>query len=307
MSRRLVVENFIKEVGSKVLKRIVDNVTLVNVNNVFSDKIGDTKYFDAISFYQAMDDHEVMAFASHSKINHILNIEDPIVTKHLVLSFLMITQSQLFHTDPFAAITSIFLADERAIDNFLTKGEADFPDDLSSLRVSFCSSSEKEDVLETVSEALNEIPGASRHRSEIVLMVDELFTNALYNAPTTLMGNISKDRKNMVVLGSAREAVIQIAYDKKLKRAYIGCTDLFGTLAPSALIDKVYQTYNKGVESSLSFASGGAGIGVRLLFEKAESMSICVQKEEKSCLIFSIDLSQKKGGVSKKSLHLLQV
>jgi len=298
------VNSFIAALVRDCHPELKKSIVLVNINKDFNTT--EQYNFGAVGLYGKLHHSDIISFAARTGIRNIINIHSEIWKKHLVTAFLMQLRPNMFIKDPCKTINTIYFSPQAEIDRFLAEGEADFPSTYKVLDFTFGSSMEKSDLMEEILISLDSIPGAKRQKEEIMLIVDELFTNALYNAPTVSMGTGSISRKDSVSLKAEKKANIQITFDQESRNIYIGCVDLFGTLLPQQLVNKLNNTYKKGVESSITFGVGGAGIGVRLMYEKSDCMSICVQSEKKTCMMFSVPLTKKKGEFSGKNLHFLQ-
>lgn len=147
------------------------------------------------------------------------------------------------------------------------------------------------------------IPGASRFQSVAMMVLDELFTNAIYNAPVVRMdGNSSVSRKISITM--KEDAFIFLECSRK--KIHIGCIDPYGTLVPDKLVRKLSAIYSNGADESMRFEeNGGAGIGFRMMFDKCTEMFVGVQKMKKTCVFFSLPVNMKEyGGNVPKNIHL---
>ncbi|MEM9492339.1 MAG: hypothetical protein AAGC55_24545, partial [Myxococcota bacterium] len=137
-------------------------------------------------------------------------------------------------------------------------------------------------------------------------VVDELVTNAIYNAPRTRDGEpkyAKLSRREPVVLEEHEVGQLQFACDG----AYIAIAqvDPFGSLTRDTVVSYLNRCLIKG-PSQLSDASGGAGIGLYRVFQSLSKFIINIQPGRQTEVITLIDLrmSMRRFRQAAKSFHI---
>ncbi|OQW46877.1 MAG: hypothetical protein A4S09_02925 [Proteobacteria bacterium SG_bin7] len=137
---------------------------------------------------------------------------------------------------------------------------------------SFHSSDEKESVVEQAVSTVTAHSGGRRFADDVRTIADEFFTNVIYNAyhgpnsriSRTVTTKLPKDKAGELhVMGSENELMIAVF-------------DLFGTLEIEALIQKIQKSFFLGISRSMSYSSGGAGIGCRLVLDRSQRYWVIV-------------------------------
>lgn len=167
----------------------------------------------------------------------------------------------------------------------------------------FNSSGEKQNFLKVLRASSFNIPHARASVDPITTIADELFTNALYNAPTGHGGS----RKSAVEIDPALSAEIFLQHDDE--HLLIGCRDRFGSLVLEAVLFNLYDIYQRGIASSIRPGTGGAGIGFRMMFGLCVSTYIIVDpgKQTLICFVLPLGARSKRRQSPFKNIHLRRV
>ncbi len=137
--------------------------------------------------------------------------------------------------------------------------------------------------------------GATHHiraRLVDVLMVaaDEMFTNALYNAPTDGSGNhlyAGLSRSVKVVLNSPSHVEIELRCDGQ--RLGIATVDPFGSLQPQVVLESLKRCFHRAEPRPGS--TGGAGLGLYLLLGSLSHVIFNVALGRRTEVIGLMDIS----------------
>lgn len=137
-------------------------------------------------------------------------------------------------------------------------------------------------------------------------IVDELVTNAIYNAPRTSDGKpkyAMLSRRETVVLEEHEAAELQFACDGDY--IAISQVDPFGSLTQDTVVSYLNRCLVKGPQQ-LSTSSGGAGIGLFRVFQSLSKFIINIHPGHKTEVICLIDLrlSMKRFREAPKSFHI---
>ena len=167
----------------------------------------------------------------------------------------------------------------------------------------FTSSDEKQIFLTNLRASVFEIPHARATVDPVATIADELFTNALYNAPTGHGGS----RKAAVELDASQSAELFVEHDDE--NLLIGCRDRFGSLVLEAVLFNLYDIYQRGIASSIRPGTGGAGIGFRMMFGLCVSTYIVVDPGKQTFVGFVLPLGAgaKRRQSPLKNIHFSRI
>lgn len=177
-----------------------------------------------------------------------------------------------------------------------------------SMAIPFRKIGDKISVLEVLQNAFALGIKSESIRSDLLLVSDEFFTNAIYNAPfqerngqkLSVVDRSSPD----FLLNDVKQARLWFAYDED--RIFLACQDYYGSLNPTQMIERIYKCINDGVGSAINWGQGGAGIGSFMIYKLASSMIIAVQPGISTIVgaVFPRRMSQRRREHLGKSMHI---
>lgn len=164
----------------------------------------------------------------------------------------------------------------------------------------------KQDYINEVAKYATALGCNERVVELIETIVDELVTNAIYNAPRTPEGEPKykqRSRREPVVLEDSEAGELQFACDGDY--IAIAQIDPFGALTQETVVSYLNRCLVKG-PNQISEASGGAGIGLYRVFQSLSKFVINVDPGKKTEVITLIDLrlSMKRFRQATKSFHI---
>ncbi len=181
---------------------------------------------------------------------------------------------------------------------------------LTSLSMKFNCSSQKRKVLDGLIKTSQGQSFSQTITDDIVAVADEMFTNAIYNAPfvdinTQKNPGVSRLEPN-VKLPPGKFASIFLAHDQS--RIVIGCMDPFGSLDLKRYLNKINATYSRGPAAAINFGPGGAGIGSYIIFNAGSSLYFGVWPGAATIItcVIPLGLSNRKRIQLPKHLHWIQ-
>lgn len=175
---------------------------------------------------------------------------------------------------------------------------------------SFNCSSQKQTVLKQVVKALVQKGFSQILIDDVNSVVDELFTNAIFNAPfvnQTTQKNPGVSRFSMeITLARDKHVRLFVAHDKD--RLLIGCHDPFGSLDLQTHIKKIKTTYENGPAGTMNYGTGGAGIGSYIIFNAGTSLYFGVWPGHATILtcIVPLGMSNRQRQQLPKHFHWIQ-
>ena len=166
---------------------------------------------------------------------------------------------------------------------------------------------DKFSVLAKIENYTKGLTKASSLLYEVLNTADELYTNAIFNAPYMDFKNenqgIERDFRNVMVDSNKRP---QMFAGHDGSRMVLGCKDQFGTLNVEKLLARIKKCYESDLANVINYSSGGAGIGAFMIFESAASVYIGVKQGIQTlvCCSFAYKLSSVSRSQLPKNLHI---
>lgn len=244
-----------------------------------------------------VDETTILSHVLDSQLAHVCHEQNVNFEEELHTSALMLTSPELFFEKP---LTSILMPDKvRQLDD--SKFEI--------WATSFHKISEKVDVISEIRSLIEERLGYQTIASDIGLIADELFTNAIFNAPyvdqkTYLNPGLSRSDSNTAMPEPNRGRVF---IGLEGKRLVVGVKDPFGTLNISKLFKRIKNCHDNGVAENINTGPGGAGIGSYLVYQASTSYYAAVNEGEATILCCSIplEMSGRKRQQLPKNIHCI--
>lgn len=228
-------------------------------------------------------------------LHHVVQLSNAQFKSELNTSALMLNDSDLFFNKPVVSILSPDQAEtSKDSDYILWEKE-------------FTYKETKTRDLDELDEFLEPIIRQQSTRQSIRLIADELYTNAVYNAPLTKLGKQLLKILPFRKYNKPKSARLFIA--KHDDRLIVGCEDQFGSLRVSALMKRVKSIYKKGVGSSIKYTSStGAGIGTYMILQACTSYFAAVYEDKKTLVmgVIPLGMSSRKREELPKNIHLIQ-
>ncbi|HMN67837.1 MAG TPA: hypothetical protein PKC28_04790 [Bdellovibrionales bacterium] len=175
----------------------------------------------------------------------------------------------------------------------------------------FDSSAQKRAVLDSFGKTMKSKGLSQTLVDDVVLVADEMFTNAIFNAPFV-------DQKTHVNPGVSRlDLDVQLERGKfgrlilaeHAGRLLVGCEDPYGSLSLPMCLHKIKATYDRGVAESMNFGSGGSGIGSYIIYNTGSSLYLGVNPGLKTtlCCVIPHGMGNKRRAQMPKNLHCIQL
>lgn len=175
----------------------------------------------------------------------------------------------------------------------------------------FTSSSQKTEALNEIISLMTSSAAGQTVIEDVVSVSDELFTNALYNAPfvdavTGHNPGISRNEVD-IRLEDGKSGRLFLAMNESL--LVVGCEDPYGSLNVDRYMRKIQATYARGPAATMNFGPGGAGIGSYIMFNAGASLFFGVKPKQLTtlCCAIPLGMSYRKRVVLPKHLHWIQL
>lgn len=146
--------------------------------------------------------------------------------------------------------------------------------------------------------------------AEVLLVADEMVSNAIFNAPFVPLDNQRSgiDRKSNVLSENFTE-LAQFKLFLSDTTILVSCVDFFGRLNIGAFLQRILDCYDQGLAKKMNMGHGGAGIGSHMMYHHSMGMYLAVQKEHATCVAcaFPRSLSSRKREGLAKTLHIFDI
>jgi hypothetical protein len=159
------------------------------------------------------------------------------------------------------------------------------------LAFSCSSSSEKDTLLASFESFTGEDTVPQDVRNTMAMALDELFTNAIYNAPV-------KEGKHLFTARSRTERIqvdrpVKVAFARNAKYLAISVRDGYGSLSSSKVISSLRRCY-ESQHAAPENKAGGAGLGFFMMLQGVSRMIVNIHPGEYTEIILVRRLDQRR-------------
>lgn len=253
---------------------------------------------DTVGIGYGIGDVRVLDLVLNNGLKHVCQDENVCFESELNTSALMLLSPETFIEKPLASILDPV--------NAIQKPETDFR----SWYLKFKRAGQKAEALKEIEQHLGGLVKSQSVISDICGVMDELFTNAVFNAPFVnpdTAENPGISRSNLEIeMPQTYEGEAFIGYDAE--RVVVGVRDPFGSLNVNKLFGKIRDCYENGVESNINMGPGGAGIGSYMVYSASASYYAAIRKGFATivCCSIPIKMSSRKRASLPKNIHYIE-
>lgn len=279
-------ESSIQSVVDDLNDRYEKKISVVKMGA--SEEVRDfTRHCLAIS--DSLDPNSVLRTVRDTELSHLVQTSNPVVENEMYASAQIIADANAFFSCPIKGILRPKINSKTNTNNF---------------QMVFNSSKQKNDFLEGLKIYLSGFVKRESTIDEILLIADEMFSNAIFNAPyINSVGAKGVNRNEGEVTSDKSAVFLAGCTDNQLA---LCCIDQYGSLDLNALLERIYKCYDQGAEEVMDkTGKGGAGLGVFLVFDGSSSLYSLVKPGKFTLMANTIPLglSRKKKQMIQKSLH----
>lgn len=239
---------------------------------------------------------QVLSICSDKQADHVVQKSNVEIERELKLSYSATQAPDLFIKYPL----SVIMGEENPSEE--TEKEK--------LGLSFFLSTpdDKDTALEKLEEYIGQYCKRQSVVADIRLCADELVSNSLFNAPyvnkENSNANVERDYSK-ISIDATRKPHIFAGFHQN--RILMGCTDFYGRLNISKLIDRIKLCYINNPGQMINYEAGGAGIGSYMVFDSCMSYYVAVDPDKSStiCCSFPVNMSAKERSEVPKNVHII--
>ncbi|MCB0343074.1 MAG: hypothetical protein H6626_02010 [Pseudobdellovibrionaceae bacterium] len=237
---------------------------------------------------------EVVDIAANHGVRHVVQVGSPEAETELKTSALMLADPEKFLDHPASAI-------------FCPESVSDAKDrEYLGIGIDFKAANEKFGILALIQSHLSQFIRRQSFITELLLITDELFTNAVFNAPYGHEKNSSGATTNNAKKHGLGGRIF-VASDGK--RVAIGCCDPYGSLNVADILHRLQRCYTEGPDKCMNMGPGGAGIGSYMIYRSSGSYFGAVKQGYKSFVgsVVPITTSLRQRMQTPKNIHWLSI
>lgn len=275
-----------KDLGDTAIAELIANIPAFNFDS--EELEGDLNLSQKVGVGEAVGtDFFLQAFVEN-KLNNIVQTSNDDIFYELFIASIILKKPRLFLNNPLSILNSQDAAE-------------------SAMRVwqeNFNSSDHKEKVLVSLQRFIGRNKAMNRLADNIMIVIDELFSNALFSAPVDENGKRlfkDLDRNEKVKYPGTKTAKIFAVHTTD--NLFIGTVDPWGSVNRDGICKSLHRAYTEG-----KFKDGakGAGLGLRMMLDRARSLYILSESKKRSliCCHMRLNISLKKIESVPKQLHI---
>lgn len=226
------------------------------------------------------------------KVQHVISGKIDSVDEHIERSLSFEAAPGNFFEFPLASILSPTSVNNEAEEKFTFYKKI------------FSMSSEKYETISEVEKSLTKAKVPSTILRDILLVVDEMFTNAIYNAPYDPKARPERGTEETLI-NQLPSSIILGGNDSKL---CVVCRDPYGSLHAKQVLAQMIRCFDSQINQVIETSgSPGAGIGTYLMYMHSTSMYLGTRagKESIVALVFQTAPRRLSRFNSPKSIHLI--
>lgn len=230
---------------------------------------------------------------------HLCQTDGDCLTDELNASAIMLTDPHRFLNFPVSTILSPL------------ESGAESEKKLTMIEGRFQKAKEKPAMLANIRAHLENLKKNESVISDVGLIADEMFTNAVFNAPFVdpkTGHNPGIDRDDETVQMSAQNfGDFKVGYNDN--RIVIVCKDPYGSLQIKKFLQRIYKCCTSGLSQSIHMGAGGAGIGSYMVFNASSSLYLGVISNKMTIVAAVIQWkwSSRKRSEAARNIHLFQL
>ena len=247
-------------------------------------------YVDSIEEMQKDSGYieKMVSQASRNYVAFLLDSPDRNLIARLLSSTTVANIVSPSHTsDLFVSLRKIRSGDLFGLEKYLAWGVLES-------RYRMTSSDEKGEVISKLETFIDGLRGERQLTDSACTVADEFITNAFYNAPVSEDGirlYRDRDRTDPVVLENERGVEFSFASDGH--RLAISCRDSYGSISNEQILEQLSRAFEHD-KAEVSQGTGGAGVGLYLIYNYVANLIINVDPGKASEFIGIFDLQATK-------------
>lgn len=252
--------------------------------------------WDRLVVLSEEDPSSILGMALSGNIRHICQSSHPFFTENLNTAALLMKNESAFKNYPVSSILKPSVVGEVAERSLLF------------YEVEFQESNQKHDILADIESLISARGVIKSVAADALNIADELFTNAIYNAPFVDKDNnpsdVSRGEANVKLSGGKKARLFMGADERRL---VMGCSDQYGSLNLLKLFERIKNCYDHGVAENMNMHGGGAGIGSFLVYNSAMSYFALTETGSftQICCTLPIKISGRARSEMQKNLHFI--
>lgn len=253
--------------------------------------------WDKIAIRDMLLPGEVISEAIAQNVSHVCQASHPYFIQDLNVAALMLGRPEIFIQNPIASILSTTTVQQQATS-----------DKHKILEFVFDRAEQKMSLMQRVEVALSAMTVSASVMSDALIIADELFTNAVYNAPFVDLDNTRHGASRDDQSTKMHEGKFGIFFmGSDTNRVVLGCRDMYGSLNLQKLFARIHKCYDTGIAESMNMSGGGAGIGSFMVYNAASSYFVVIEEAVSTmiCGVLPLKMGSSRRQELPKNLHYI--
>jgi hypothetical protein len=164
------------------------------------------------------------------------------------------------------------------------------------------STKDRQMILKQLGEFLDQKPQVKSIADLALQISDELYTNALYNAPFQSTPDIRVERTANIISSADQSIEFFAAFDKD--QLFLGCIDNHGSLDRDQLTSHLLRAYSAS-QVSPELGSGGAGLGLKMVIDNSANFYAYCEKNKRTVISCGLLLKGLRANLTEaKHMHI---
>lgn len=267
-----------------------EKVALVNA---YSERPAGVAPEDCVAVTHYMGHEEVVQYWAENQVHHLVQYPHEPFGESLILAARIICEPEKLVVNPWNSL-------------WTPKGMTGSTDDeVEVWRFPFRSSTQKDEILESVTQTILSIKKSSRLATAVSFICDEFFTNAIYWGPRNITRQSTFAKLRRLAYEYPEGYTSEMFISRKGNRVLLGCLDPFGTLEIEGVVKRFAECSSKGVGHAIDLNGISAGIGLYMAFMQSPKTIVMVQEGQATltAVEFPLDTDFKSIDVLPKNFH----
>jgi hypothetical protein len=275
------------QIPAPALAHLPEDVVIISADDPVPDKTDPTKI---IAIGPGLSTEAALDYLVKSGVRHLLPGDSPDLTLQLQCTAELIAAPSNFIKNP---------------GQMILRTETEHH----GVRIKVKGSKDRQFIHSSIEGFIETIPAYMTIKDSLLVIADELVTNAVFNAPTDDVLQKHKfahrSRKEDIRLEAGFSAELFIIVHES--QLLIGCHDHYGSLDCLPFLKRLQNSYSGQQSVQVDMNAGGAGIGSRMVLDHCSSFFAVVREKKDTviCCVLPLHTRMRKIETMSKSLHFV--
>lgn len=287
----LLVERFKDQFGplmQTALKEVISDIEVVDFNEELSAAMISK---NTVIVGDAVKTRDILLLMRRLGVEHFVQLDRKDHVRDIITSCMLLKKPGSFLENPIPFFVGNF------------EGKKNYDATARKTQLQMLSTLQKQNVIDMISHFIEEDARTKYFSNSILTILDELISNAFFNAPVDLNGiQIYKNKNRSEEIRIKRPVRIFIAHDDY--RFVVGVVDPWGSVERNALLDTLLSAFLTE-QADVSQKTSGAGLGCKMIIDNSVAFYTVVNRNIKTGMfcVLQIDQGLRRMTTLPKNLH----